>query len=106
MNFFNKIKNTLKYPKILQPSIISSIYKRKGDRFDLNNDRGIFNVTKLRSILDKMILNDIYDTVDKNMSSSNIGGRKGRNVRDHIFALNAVINDVKVEHEENVQYLS
>ena len=28
------------------------------------------------------------------MSDSNIGGRKGRNIRDHLFVINAILNDV------------
>ena len=60
----------------------------------MDNDRGVFNVTKIRSVMDKMIYNDIYDIVDANMSCSNIGARKNRNIRDHLFVINAIINDV------------
>ena len=28
------------------------------------------------------------------MSNSNIGGLKGRNIRDHLFVINAVLNEV------------
>ena len=69
------------------------IWKKKGDQADLNNDRGIFNVVKIRSILDKLIYNDIYNLVDKSMSSSNIGARKNRNIRDHLFVINGILND-------------
>ena len=41
-----------------------------------------------------MIYNDIYATVDSNMSCSNIGARKDRNIRDHLFVVHAIINDV------------
>ena len=44
LKFFNLIKRKQKYPEILQPSNISSFYKKKGERTDLNNDRGVFNV--------------------------------------------------------------
>ena len=77
-----------------------SFYKKKGDKSDLNNERGVFNVVKLRSILDKLILNDIYDTIDYEMSPSNIGGRKGRNIRDHLFVVNGILNDVTENKEE------
>ena len=56
-------------------------------------------MTKIRSILDKMIYNDIYTTVDSNMSSSNIGARKKRNIRDHLFVVNGIINDVTHSRE-------
>ena len=80
---------------ILQPSNISSFYKLKGERSDLNIDPGIFNVVKVRSILDKLIYNDKYETIDQSMSCSNIGAReKNRNIRDHLFVVNAILNEV------------
>ena len=94
LRFFNTVKTKQEYPSILQISNITSIWKRKGKKSDLENERGIFNVPKIRSILDKMIYNDIYETIDTNMSSSNIGARKNRNIRDHIFVIHAIINDV------------
>jgi len=36
-------------------------------------------------------------TVDQHMSSSNIGSRKGRNIRDHLFVINSVISDLKTK---------
>ena len=42
----------------------------------MDNDRGVFNVTKIRYIMVKMIYNDIYEPVDAQMSCSNIGARK------------------------------
>ena len=41
-----------------------------------------------------MIYNQEYETIDSNMSDSNIGARRGRNIRNHIFILNGIINDV------------
>ena len=55
-----------------------SIYKNKGSRFDMNNDRGIFILTVFKKILDKLLYFDLYDDIDANMSASNIGARKGR----------------------------
>ena len=73
---------------------IISIYKGKGEKIDLSNDRGIFIVSTLRSILMKLLYNDSYDFLELNMSDSNIGARKGRSVRNHIFILNGIIHDV------------
>ena len=94
LNFCNLVKSKQIYPTILEPSNITSLYKNKGEKADLNNDRGIFNVVKIRSILDKLVYNEKYDTIDANMSNSNIGGRKNRNVRDHLFVINAILHDV------------
>ena len=93
LNFVNLVKSNQTYPNILQSSNITSFYKSKGDRSDLNNDRGVFNVVKIRSILDKLVYNDSYHEIDKSMSCSNIGARKKRNIRDHLFVINAVMND-------------
>ena len=91
---FKEILETWKLKKRLAPKNISSFYKLKGDRSDLDNDRGVFNVVKVRSILDKLIYNDTYDVINQSMSGSNIGARKNKNIRDHLFVINAVINDV------------
>ena len=94
LKLLNKVKQSQTYPTIFRSSNISSIWKKKGDRSSLDNDRGIFCVNKIRSILDKLIYNDYYDTIDNNMSCSNIGGRKNRNIREHIFIINGIMNDV------------
>ena len=36
---------------------------------------------------------EVYDVIDSNMGPSNIGGRKGRNARDHILVVNSVLNE-------------
>ena len=95
----NLTKSKQEYPEIFQLSNITSIYKQKGRKDDLNSDRGVFNVVKIRSILDKLIYNDNYQIIDSNMSCSNIGGRKNRNIRDHLFVINAIINDAIQNNE-------
>ena len=90
----NRVKRTQTYPTIFRSSNISSIWKRKGEKSDLDNDRGIFCVNKIRSILDKLIYNDYYEVIDRSMSCSNIGGRKDRNIREHLFIVNGIMNDV------------
>ena len=52
-------------------------------------------MSKVRSILDKLVYNDIYSNVNASMSCSNIGARKNRNIRDHLFVVNAILNEVK-----------
>ena len=75
-------------------SNITSIYKNKGSRLSLENDRGIFIQTTLKKILDQTIYSEVYEDIDKSMSDSNIGARKERNIRDHLFILYAIINSV------------
>ena len=57
--------------------------------------RGIFRVSIFRNILDQLIFNDEYEAIDKNLTDSNVGRRRGRNIRDNIFVLSAIINSIK-----------
>ena len=77
--FCNKVKNELLIPDMLTVTSITSIYKNKGPKNDLDSDRGIFGSCKIRSILEKLIYQDEYEKIDENLSDSNAGGRKERN---------------------------
>ena len=41
----------------------------------------------------KMLLKDEYDMIDQYMSDSNVGGRKGKRIQDHLFIINGIIFD-------------
>ena len=41
-----------------------------------------------------LIYLDKFESIDKNMSNSNIGARKGRNIKDHMFIIYGIINSV------------
>ena len=56
----------------------------------------------LRKILDKLIFNDLYDDIDKAMSDSNIGARKNRNVKNHLFVVYGVVNYVLQEEKSGI----
>ena len=49
---------------------VATIYKGKGEKCDLQNDRGIFVVTVFRSILMRMIYLEKYEELDLSMSDS------------------------------------
>ena len=89
----NMIKYEYRIPVFMELTNITSIYKNKGSRQDLNNDRGIFTVTCLRSIVDNLVYSDYYDIMDGNMSDSNVGGRHNRSIRDNLFIVYGVINN-------------
>ena len=74
-------------------SNISNIWKKKGDKLNMDSYRAIFEVNILRSLLMRLIYQDKSETIDANMSDFQIGGRKGKNVRDHIFIVNGTIQD-------------
>ena len=40
--------------------------------------------------------------IDESMSCSNIGGRKNRNIRDHLFVINGILNDAKKNKQSNI----
>ena len=96
----NNVKTECAIPDFMQLTNITSIFKKKGSKTDLNNDRGVFNVMTVRSIIDNLIYSDFYDIMDNNMSDSNVGGRKNRNIRDNLFIVNGVINFARQEKLE------
>jgi hypothetical protein len=102
LRLFNIMKKKQIYPDIFLPSNISSFYKLKGSKDDMNSERGVFNVVKIRSIFDKLLLNDKYEIIDKSMSCSNIGARKGRNIRDHLFVINGILNEAVQKKNKNI----
>ena len=82
---YNKIKDNGKIPSFMTYINISAIYKGKGELNDLDSDRGIFLVSLFRTILMKVIYKDKYNVIEESMSDSNIGARKGKNIRNHIL---------------------
>ena len=60
----------------------------------MDNDRGIFILTVFKKILDKLIYDKKHKDIDKHMTDSNIGARKGRNVKNHLFMIHGIINSV------------
>ena len=93
LNIVNRAKYEVSIPRPFTLTKITSIYKNKGEKCDLNSDRGVHSVTKFRAIIDKLLYNDKYPEIDRNMSDCNVGGRKNRIIRDNLFVINAVIND-------------
>ena len=101
----NKVKSELVIPKFVTFTDITSIYKNKGDKNDLENDRGIFGVSKVRSIIEKLIYEEKYHTIDDSMSDSNVGGRKKGNIRDNLLVIYATINEaVRNKKEIDIQF--
>ena len=93
LTLLNKVESEISIPEFMEWVNIVSIYKGKGEKSDLKNDRGIFTVNLLRTILMKLIYKDKYPVVDESMSDSQIGARKRKNIRNHIFVLNGIINE-------------
>ena len=96
----NRIKTEQVFPQCLQDCNISSIWKCKGARNLFDFYRGVFRVSVFRNILDRLIYNNEYHKVDSRLTDCNVGSRKLRNIRDHIFVLNAILNLVTNKTEE------
>ena len=85
LKLFNRMKMENFIPEFMQNADITTIYKGKGEKYNLENDRGIFLVSIFRSILMRLIYRDKYSIIDKNMSDSQVGARKRKSVRNHIY---------------------
>ena len=94
LQFLNGIKRDYFFPKDILKSDITSIYKRKGSRLDMENDRGIFGLSVFKKIIDKIIYQEKYPLLDSNMSDSNVGARKKRNIKNHLFMIHGIINSI------------
>ena len=54
----------------------------------------------------KLIYHDIYEIIDISISDSQIGSRKGKNIRNHVWVLNSIINETltsKKKHPVDIQ---
>ena len=91
----NKVKDNNEIPTSWNQAFIKSIPKKRKSPSDLSSERGIFLVTKLRALIMKLVYNSIIDVVEKNLTNSNIGARKNKSPRDHVFVLNAIVEDKK-----------
>ena len=64
----NKIKDTGVIPNFMKVVDINAIYKGKGERTNIESERGIFIVSILPTILMKIIYNDKYEIIENFMS--------------------------------------
>ena len=94
LHLYNGIKANQFIPEYMNLSNITTIFKNSGSKMDMNSERGIFILTSLKQILDKLIYFDEFSEIDKNMSDSNIGARKDRSIKNHLFMIYGIINSV------------
>ena len=74
LDMFNKLKETGEIPNFMRKTIVTTIPK-KGSKLEVENERGIFLVNTVRSILMRLLFNLKYQVFDAHMSDSNVGGR-------------------------------
>ena len=61
------------------------------------------NTNLNRSIVDRLIYNNCYQTIDENITDHNVSTRKNRNICDNIFVLGADVNSVVNGKDEPIQ---
>ena len=66
---------------------------KKGSQIELRNERGIFRVSVIRSILMNLIYESKYPDIDNNMSECQMGGRRKKSCKNNIFLLNGIIHE-------------
>ena len=102
-----KLMNTIKrhqvFPEQLQTCNITSLWKSKGPKNKFETHR-VFCISLFRNILERLIYNDEYDNLDSKLTDCNVGSRKDRNIRDHIFVLNAVLNSILEGDEDALDF--
>ena len=76
----------------MKKATISTIPKQ-GSTFLLKNERGIFILSAFRTVFMKLLYNTKYETLNSNISDSNVGGRKGKSSINHIFVINGIIHE-------------
>ena len=92
---FNKLKKNNEIPKFFNCANVTTVPK-KGSRLILENERGIFRVSVIRSILMNLIYDRNYPNIDKQISDCQMGGRRKKSSKNNIFVINGIIHDVMV----------
>ena len=44
----------------------------------MDNQRGLFSLVTIRTVIDKLIYQDEYENIDQNLTDCNVGARKER----------------------------
>ena len=68
----------------------------------MNNHRGIFSLTSFKKVLDNILFEEYSEEINRNMTDSNIGGRKKRMAKDHLFIVYGIINSVVNGKEDDI----
>ena len=93
LSMFNKMKEENYFPEFTKIKNISALYKGSGSKQSLENQRGIIIGLVFNNIIMDMMYNDYYKTVDNEMSDSNLGSRRNKNVRNHTWVIHGIMNE-------------
>ena len=92
LKMFNLLKSKIFIPEFINNANITTVPKR-GSWIEPRNERGIFRVSVLRSILMRLIYNMQYSRINQNMSDCQMGGRKNKSSKNNIFIVNGLIHE-------------
>ena len=96
LKMVNGIKAHYYVPPIMQLSNITTIHKKVLSKHSLESDRGIFSLSVFKKIIDWLIYQEKYPLLDQSMTDSNIGSRRGKNIKNHLF-INPRINKFSIK---------
>ena len=98
----NRIQTEQIFPSLMGTCNVTNLYKNKGSKQSFDSYRGIFRTPVLRNIFDKLIYDDEYNTIDESLTNCNVGSRRGRNIWDNLFVINAIMNKTKQNPKESL----
>ena len=87
LKLFNLCLEKGSLPQDMKDALIVTIYKKKGERSDCGNYRGISLLSIPGKILAKMILNRLLNLSEEVLPESQCGFRAGRSTTDMIFTI-------------------
>ena len=90
LKIINKIKNSQVIPKQWAMMLITTIYKSKGSRKDLVNQRGIFLTQVICKIWERLI-KDRASFATCNINKLQAGSTKNKSTADHTFIIRSCI---------------
>ena len=94
VGLFNKILDTGEYPESWSLGLIIPIYKKKGDKRDCNNYRGITLLSCVGKLCTSIVNERLkeYCELNKIIDENQAGYRAEYSTTDHIFSLKALID--------------
>ena len=85
--YMNRIYSSENIPNLMYTTVLTKLYKKKGDRGDIKNYRFIHGKTFDAKLLEKCLVNIVTNDIDAAVPDSQIGGMANRSTRDHIQSL-------------------
>ena len=82
-------------PKQWNDGLITNVWKGKGDRESMDNQRGITVSSAIGTIAEEIVFNRITNLMD--FTQAQAGGRKGSSPADHIFIIRNIISIAKAD---------